>query len=191
MTRRTTKCIAVALQIILACGPCLALATPSREKKLVYRPAETAKKPSTKVARPFAVRPQASALRPGQTSTLLSDGRSLLIGGEEKGRSLATAAISDARTGVPVPLAGKLQRARAWHSATMLPDGRILIVGGVGDNGLVVRRAEVFDPGTQSFNLLPESEGAARAYHTATLLTNGAVLITGGTSGHGATSNKR
>src|SRR5689334_3741176 len=189
MIRRTTTFIVIALQSILAFGPCLALATPSREKKSVYRPLETARKPSTKPMRPFAVRPQAAALRPGQTATLLPDGSSLLIGGEENGRSVSNAAITDSR-GVAVTLAAKLHRARAWHSAMMLPDGRVLIVGGIGDNGSIARSAEIFDPATQSFNLLAESEGAARAYHTATLLPSGQVLITGGTSGQGIASNK-
>src|SRR5690349_22442028 len=143
MIRRTTTFIVIALQSILAFGPCLALATPSREKKSVYRPLETARKPSTKPMRPFAVRPQAAALRPGQTATLLPDGSSLLIGGEENGRSVSNAAITDSR-GVAVTLAAKLHRARAWHSATMLPDGRVLIVGGIGDNGSIVRSAEIF-----------------------------------------------
>src|SRR5829696_8911912 len=119
MISRITKCISVALGVILILNPCLVLASPSREKK-VYRPVTTAKSPSTKPARTFAVRPQASALRPGQSVTLLPDGRSLLIGGEENGESLTTASLTDVRTGTPVPLARKLNRARAWHSATML-----------------------------------------------------------------------
>ena len=189
MTKRITKCISVALSLILAAGPSLALAAPAREIK-VYRPFKRAKSPSTKTARPLAARPQASALRPGQTITLLPDGSSLLIGGEGNGGPLSTASISDPRTGVPVVLTAKLHRARAWHSATVLPDGRVLIVGGIGGNGLVIRSAEIFDPQTLSFSLLQESQGAARAYHTATLLTNGAVLITGGTMGGGAATSK-
>jgi len=189
MIRRISKSISLALAIILVVNQYLAFAAPSREKK-VYRPFKTAKSTSSKLARPVAAPAQASALRPGQSLTLLPDGRSLLIGGEENGESLATASITDARTGVAVPLRHKLHRARAWHSATMLPDGRVLIVGGVGNNGLVVRSAEIFDPQTQSFILLPESEGAARVHHTATLLTTGAVLITGGTSSNGTTSGK-
>ena len=194
MSSRIRKYISVALGIILVSGPCLAMARPSAEKR-VYRPLKSVKNPGTKspgtkTVRTPAARPQASALRPGQTITLLPDGRSLLIGGEENGESLATASISDARTGAAVPVARNLNLARAWHSATVLPDGRVLIVGGIGDGGLVIRSAEIFDPQTQSFRLLPESESAARAYHTATLLTSGAVLITGGTQGRGSTSGK-
>src|SRR5215213_1497230 len=189
MIRRINKSISVALTIILAAGPCLALATPSREKKVVYPASKPAKSSTAKTARPLAARPQNSALRGGQTATVLPDGTSLLIGGEEKGESLATVSITDPRSGVAVSLSARLHHARAWHSATMLPDGRVLIVGGIGNNGRVVRSAEVFDPQTQSSRLLPESQGAARAYHTATLLTNGAVLITGGSLGEGKTSS--
>ena len=189
MIRRITKSISVALAIILASGPCLAFATPSRDKKVVYPASKPVRSSTAKLARPLAARPQSSALRPGQTVTLLPDGTSLLLGGEEKGESLATGAITDPRTGLPVSLSARLHRARAWHSATMLPDGRVLIAGGLGTNGRIVRSAEIFDPQTQSFGLLPESEGAARAYHTATLLTNGTVLITGGSLGEGKTSS--
>jgi RHS repeat-associated protein len=178
------------LTVILAIGPCLALAAPSRETKAPYHPVKTLKRVGSKIAQPRPVPAQASAFQPGQTVTLLPDGRSLLIGGEENGNPVATAAISDIRSGVPVPLTAKLNRARAWHSATMLPDGRVLVVGGVGANGRVVRSAEIFNPQTQAFSLLPESEGTARAYHTATLLMDGKVLIVGGSVGHGPTSDK-
>lgn len=189
MISRVAKYISLGLASILIFGPCLTLAAPSREKK-VYRALKTIKNSGTTSRRTLAARPQVTALRPGQTVTLLPDGRSLLIGGEENGAPVATASVSDARTGIPVPLTRKLHRARAWHTATMLPDCRILIVGGIGDKGGVVRSAEIFDPQTQSFTTVPESDGAARAHHTATLLTNGAVLITGGKSGQGSTSGK-
>ena len=190
MNRRIAECITATLIVILAVGPCVALSAPARETKAPYRPVKTTKSAAAKITRPRAAAAQASALQPGQTVTLLPDGRSLLIGGEENGESVANAAITDMRTGVPVLLPNKLNRARAWHSATMLPDGRVVIVGGIGNKGHVVRSAEIFDPQTRTFSLLPESEGAARAYHTATLLTDGKVLITGGLVGRGATSNK-
>ena len=191
MSTRITNSIAITLVVLLVLGPCMALASPSSERKdVVSPPLKTIKSSRPKIARPFAARPQTSALRPGQTVTLLPDGRSLLIGGEENGEPLATASVTDIQTGVAVSLPAKLNRARAWHSATLLADGRVLILGGVGNGGGLVRTGEIFNPATQSFSLLPASEGMARAHHTATLLITGDVLITGGSIGQGVSSNK-
>ena len=192
MNKRTLKILATILIFILVFGTTLPLAaSPNRKaKRAVNDPFVPKKVPAHKAKPIFAARVQAASLLPGQTATLLPDGRSLLIGGESDSGPRDEAAISDPRSGEPVPLRNKLHHARAWHSATMLPDGRVLIVGGIGNNGQVVRSAEIFDPQTQSFSLLRASEGVARAYHTATLLTNGAVLITGGSVGQGAMSDK-
>lgn len=82
-----------------------------------------------------------------------------------------------------------LQFARAWHTSMMLPDGKILIVGGMGAAGQPVDTAEIFNPDTQTSDLLtandPRSSISPRVYHTATLLTEGLVLISGGVSGKG------
>ena len=194
MNKRIFKTLATTLIFILALGPTLHLAARSRAgapgKKAVYYPLVHRKAPAHKAKPTFAARVQAASLLPGQTVTLLPDGRSLLVGGESDSGPRDESAISDPRSGDPVPLRSKLHHARAWHSATMLPDGRVLVVGGIGSSGMVVRSAEIFDPQTQSFNLLPASEGIARAHHTATLLTSGAVLITGGLVGQAAVSDK-
>src|SRR5881396_3266792 len=96
-------------------------------------------------------------LAPGQSATLLPDGRWLMLGGQSSnGRPLSTAQIWDARSGVTTPLSSELQHPRAWHSATMLPDGTVFIFGGLGSDGQVIAAPEIFDPGTQTFTLLPD-----------------------------------
>jgi len=187
--------VAAILIFILAFGSTSYLAAPRRntgkDKKSISYPLGIRKAPNPNKAKAVLAAPvQASSLLPGQTITLLSDGRSFLIGGESESGPEDRVAISDLRTGQPIPLKIKLHRARAWHSATMLPDGRILILGGMGDNGVIVSTGEVFDPDTQSFTLLPIPEIAARAYHSATLLTDGQVLITGGSSAQAGASSK-
>ena len=189
------SCIAQILILILFFGSSLIFASSRNDKDLSkrsdYYPLITRKVPGPNKPKPiFAARVQAASLLPGQTATLLPDGRSLLIGGETQNGPQDLTSITNTRTGQPVPLKSKLTRPRAWHSATMLPDGRILILGGIGDNGVVVSSAEIFDPETQSFSLLPVPEMAARAYHTATLLTDGRVLITGGSSDKSDSSRK-
>ena len=65
------------------------------------------------------------------------------------------------------------------HSA--LSDGRILIVGGYGESGtaLGIPNAEIFDPSTNEWTVLPKM-AYSRWYPSATTLSDGRVLVTGG-----------
>ncbi len=182
-------CITQLLILVVCLGPGLTLSISGKDasnKPVV----STAKRGPIAVRRPkpvLAARVPVANLLPGQTITLLPDGRSLLLGGEVDNHAVDAVSISDPRSGAPVAVKNKLHHARAWHSATMLPDGRVFVLGGVGKNGAVLKSAELFDPETQSFALLPVPESAAQAYHSATLLTDGQVLITGGSLDHGGT----
>ena len=124
--------------------------------------------------------PAAPDLLPGQSATVLSDGRWLLLGGESLGGSLSTAAIWNPRTGATLQLTDRLKQARAWHSATMLPDGTVFIFGGIGSNKRIVEAPELFDPATLTLSQLSTENLFPRAHHTATVLTDGQVLIAGG-----------
>jgi hypothetical protein len=69
----------------------------------------------------------------GHTTTLLPDGRVLVIGGEVHGRDTAqTATVAEIwHPGLrQFDGAGSLNAGRSGHTATLLPDGRILVVGG-------------------------------------------------------------
>jgi RHS repeat-associated protein len=129
---------------------------------------------------------QSTALS-GQSSTLLPDGRLLLLGGEGKDGPVTTASIKVASTGETTQLPAGLLHARAYHSATVLPDGTVLIWGGVGTDGKVLDVAESFSPATATFSALPATGLLPRAHHTATLLTDGLLFITGGVSKHDQT----
>ncbi|MDQ5824422.1 MAG: hypothetical protein M3441_09485 [Chloroflexota bacterium] len=76
---------------------------------------------------------------------------------------------------------------RAGHSATLLPGGKVLIAGGMIHEGRYERSAELFDPGTNSFNPTG-SMAVGRTSHVAMLLPNGKVLVAGGESGSGTTA---
>ena len=122
---------------------------------------------------------------PGQSRTLLSDGRWLLFGGEGGQGPFATAVIFDPQTSSLTPITQPLLQGRAWHTATVLPDGTVLICGGVDSGGQVSTVLEIFDPTVQAFHLVPAPGLLPRAEHTATLLTDGRVLFAGGHSAQG------
>src|SRR3989441_7507963 len=116
---------------------------------------------------------------PGQTSTVLPDGRWLLLGGQGPQGSTRTAAIYDPRTGITTALT-PLRPARAWHSATVLPDGTVLVFGGAGSNDRALAEPQIFDPGTGTFQSLSIPGITPRAHHSATLLTDGRVELSPG-----------
>jgi len=182
-TQMVRVCVAQILILVLCFGPVFSVSLVDKDSAIPKASVATAKHGAIAPRRPkpvLAARVPEADLLPGQTLTLLPDGRSLLIGGEIDNQAVDTVAISDGRSGAPVQAKGKLRHARAWHSATMLPDGRVLVLGGIGKNGAILKSAEIFDPETQSFAPLAVPDIAAQAYHSATLLTDGQVLITGG-----------
>ncbi len=133
---------------------------------------------------PSASDPQdtGSVIVPGQTATLLPDGRWLIIGGEGSKGPMATALIWDQRTQTSTPIEDTLLYPRAYHTATLLPDGTVLVLGGVGPYGQIVNYPERLNLEWHRFEALPADGLTPRAYHTATLLTDGRVLIAGGVS---------
>ncbi len=115
--------------------------------------------------------------RAAHTSTLLNNGRVLIVGGlKNGGSSLHQAELFLPETGV-FQTVGSLATARAGHTAILLPDGKVLIAGGF--DGTYLDSAELYDPKTERFSsagslTMPRSE------HTATKLPDGRILLTGG-----------
>jgi hypothetical protein len=121
------------------------------------------------------------------TSTLLSDGKVLLAGGEsdEVGRS-ASAELYDPATGT-FKSTGDMAVRRVWQTATLLPNGKVLITGGESDGCSgnfcmfigSLASAEIYDSTAGAFTPTGDMT-ARREVHTATLLSDGRVLIAGG-----------
>lgn len=175
------------LNFVLVCQPVLILAA-SEAGKQPLPPAGIRTTAAPKTKRPARAQERDLA---GQTTTLLSDGRVLIIGGQDTEGAQTRIAINDPRSGETTALAFGLREARAWHSATMLPDGRVLVIGGKGQDNKIVQSAEIVDLGTQLVEAVhPAPSVFGRANHTATLLTDGRVLIAGGESARGNASNQ-
>lgn len=139
----------------------------------VWSPSDGRFRDAGRLARPVA----------GGTLTGLSDGRVLLVDGED-------AQTWDPGAGQWSP-AGKLREARSGHTATLLADGRVLVTGGsCGDGCGVLATAEVWSPTTSQWTAIA-SMSVRRQHHTAALLPGGRVLIVGGSEGGGETGNER
>lgn len=66
-------------------------------------------------------------------------------------------------------------------TATLLPEGTVLIAGGQNEQG-EPEQAELFDPRTETFALLPGKMISPRMAHAAAMLPDGQVLLAGGWS---------
>ena len=116
-----------------------------------------------------------------QTATLLNDGTVLVAGGSDLANqeTLDSAEIYNPATGTFTLLSNTLNTARVGHTATLLNNGQVLIVGGYDPEFGLIADAELYDPPTQTFIDLGDTNDPRYA-HTATMLQNGQVLITGG-----------
>jgi hypothetical protein len=121
--------------------------------------------------------------------TALGDGRWLLTGGTLAewipGRTTEIIGIG-AGGELRASGTGDMAHPRIGHTGTLLADGRVLVTGGFssgeGSPAGISRSAEIWDPASGRFRLLPGTMTSARADHTATRLPDGKVLIVGGYS---------
>lgn len=129
-----------------------------------------------------------STPRVEHTATLLPNGQVLVAGGRtsvESPEALASAEIYD--PGINRWLPGPpMHAARARHTATLLKNGKVLVVGGIAvafnPYRLAPVVAELYDPSTSGWTILPNGQAIAREQHTATLLPSGKVMVIGGVS---------
>jgi hypothetical protein len=114
------------------------------------------------------------------TATLLADGKVLIAGGYDGGRSLLRdAELYDPTTNTFAPT-GSMVLGRSDYTATLLPNGNVLVAGGGSAS------AELYDPATGVF-AVTGSMARHREEHTATLLADGRVLVVGGFWDDGST----
>ena len=116
--------------------------------------------------------------RSGHTSTLLADGRVLIVGGMRRNQDFYRSAELFEPSSVRFQRAGEMNVPRVGHAAVLLNSGKVLIVGGWVGRGCT-DSAELYDSSTDRFTVIGHM-AARRGQPTATLLKSGDVLITGG-----------
>src|SRR4030095_15856115 len=84
--------------------------------------------------------------RVGHPTTLLQDGRVLIVGGEISTSFPPSAEIYDPVSGTFAATGAPTLR-RQGHAAVLLRDGRVLVIGGCG----VCTSADLYDPSTGTF----------------------------------------
>lgn len=121
---------------------------------------------------------QTNYLRYMESSTVMSDGRILIAGGETGSVSQnPTMEIWDPKVGGTASVIGYMQTPRSQHTATLLPDGSVLIAGGQYGYGPV--NTTEFVTSTLA-SVAGPSMTMIRADHSAVTLTDGRVLMVGG-----------
>jgi Kelch motif len=116
------------------------------------------------------------------SSTLLSDGRVLVMETFGGGAGPAGSEVFDPRTEKFTPV-GPMSTPRTGSIAIRIPDGRVLVFGGVDSDREAVTTVEAFDPDSETFQVIatvPDIQG-----FSATRLDDGEILIVGG-SGNAA-----
>lgn len=116
--------------------------------------------------------------RRDHTTTLLTDGRVLAVGGVGVKENLAGTELYDPATGNWLAT-GSLASARRGHTATLLHDGSVLVAGGLGASFSRLDNADLYDAKTGKWTVTGHL-ATARSQHTATLLPDGKVLVMGG-----------
>lgn len=118
--------------------------------------------------------------RRDHTSTLLLDGRVLVVGGEAGGAAVGEAELYDQGSG-EFTKATDLNSARMRHTATLLSNGNVIIAGGQDTQLNPLQSIEVYDPNLNTFAILLSTLSVPRYGHSATLFpSDGGIAFIGG-----------
>lgn len=128
--------------------------------------------------------------RSSHSSTALTNGKVLLVGGYTLAGTPATSATSELfdTASSTFTLGGALTTARAEHTANLLPSGKLLVHGGRAGSA-IYGTSEVYNPIGNTF-AAASSSVYARTRHTAVTLPDGKILACGGLDIYGVHSDK-
>jgi large repetitive protein len=128
------------------------------------------------------------------TAVMYDTGKVLKVGGStlyEGADANANAYVIDTNNGgAAVRKLAPMSYARVFHNSVVLPNGQVVIIGGqtranAFTDNLSVLAAELFDPATETFTVLPPMS-VPRNYHGVSLLLPDARVITSGSGLCGA-----
>jgi WD40 repeat protein len=128
---------------------------------------------------------QPHSVRVSATSTLLRDGKVLIVGGLISTGSVVgtatdrTAEVYDPATGTFTVLSQSPSVGRYGHTAIATPLNSVFIYGGLTDTGEAAP-PELFDAFTGTFTVLTAPESNARINHAAVPTLDGTIFIVGG-----------
>jgi galactose oxidase len=118
--------------------------------------------------------------------TPLQDGRLLVVGGTTSYPTDDSPSFKGSRAAYLLDAFGGWERVpdmafgRWYPSAIMLPDGRVLVVSGLGDDGGIVPSAEIFNPFSFEWEVLPpNADRFLPLYPRLHVLPNGEVACAG------------
>jgi hypothetical protein len=135
------------------------------------------------VAGTFTLTGSLNIARDTFTSTLLNNGKVLVVGSE--GDPTVSTELYDPATGT-FTVIGSAGDPRPYAAVTLLNNGQVLIAGGLDSNGNVLASSELYDPTAGTFTAT-NSLNTAREGPSAVLLITGQVLIAGGVDANGNT----
>lgn len=120
--------------------------------------------------------------RDQHTSTVLTDGKVLVVGGDRDGKS----ELYDPLTGIWT-LADSMNYLRFLHTASVLKNGKVLVSGGGTDTSMSIDDTELYDPSTRNWTVIDKMH-VRRCSHAACILQNGNVIVSGGTTDYDPTN---
>jgi hypothetical protein len=136
----------------------------------------------------WKVLPSMATARANPVAKLLPDGKTIVVmGGVEvnTNKSLTSVEMFDTAT-EQWSSGGAIAQPRFWATGNLLPDGKILLAGGTTcDNCGPMKPAEIYDPVSQTSEVLPEMKTARLGHGSALTTINGAQVLLvfgGGTS---------
>jgi YVTN family beta-propeller protein len=117
------------------------------------------------------------------TGRILKAGGMSGIGGDNT--ASRSAYVIDVNGGASTRKVGAMNYARTFHNSVVLPNGQVIVVGGqtrgvAFSNDFAVLPAEVFDPVSETFTVLPAMTRPRNYHSIALLLPDGRVLSAGG-----------
>lgn len=115
---------------------------------------------------PQSVKLALHVARRNHTATALTDGRVLIVGGDNQDGAVSEAELLDPKSST-LEVAAKSLTPRAKHAARLLANGKVLITGGSNQGG-TLDSTELFDPSTKAFTAGPRLQ-RPRAGHSATM----------------------